>query len=174
VTLAGYRFNNDVRYRGEDHPSQTQFTPDYVLVPVRAALGGTIGLDPCTTEDNPVGAARFYCPPADGGALDWDAETIFVNPPYGKVREHWVQRCADAGMRGSQVILLMPAATDTLIFQQALATANEVLFIQGRVKFGTLRPNRRQVAASHPSALLSWNALLEECSYLGTRLKIRG
>jgi hypothetical protein len=170
---AGHRFDNDLRYRGDGHPNQSQFTPSYVLEPVRAALGG-IGLDPCTSADNPVKADRFYCPPADGAAEPWDADTIFVNPPYSKARERWVRRCAEAGYAGSAVVLLMPAATDTRIFQFALRTASAVVFIQGRVKFGTLRPNRRQEAASHPSALLGWNADLTPCACLGVVVGLRG
>lgn len=158
--------DNGLRYRAEDHPAQTQFTPAYVLGPVRRALGG-IELDPCTTPANPVGAGRFYAPPVDGASQPWDAETIFVNPPYGKARERWVKRCIEAAQAGSLVVLLMPAATDTRIFQKALAAASGAVLIRGRVKFGVLRPNRRQVAASHPSALIGWNVDLAPCAHLG-------
>ena len=162
--------SNDIRYRSGDHPNQTQFTPTYVLDPVRVDLGGVIGLDPCTTLDNPVGAATFYTPEDDGLVQPWDvADTIFVNPPYSKAREPWVERCIAAGERGLRVILLMPAATDTRIFQTAVSTSTAVVYIKGRVKFGTLRPNRRQHAASHPSALIGWNTDLEACSALGLR-----
>ena len=162
-----------MRYRAEDHESQCQLTPAYVLDPVRAALGGVIELDPCTTPDNPVKAERYYCPPADGAAESWDAGTIFVNPPYSKARERWVRRCIQAGLYGSQVVLLMPAATDTRIFQDALATASAVVFVRGRLKFGVLRDNRRQAAASHPSALIGWNTSLEPCRDLGLLLQVR-
>ena len=152
---ASHRFNNDLRYRPDDHPNQTQFTPEYVLDPIRRALGG-IELDPCTTPDNPVGADRFYAPPVDGLAEPWDAETIFVNPPYGKAREKWVDRCIAEGGPGRRIALLIPAHTDTRCFQRALMSAWSCAFLRGRVKFGVLRPNRRQVAASHPSAVLFW------------------
>lgn len=138
-----------------------------MLDPVRQALGGTIGLDPCTTPANPVGADRFYCPPTDGAVEPWSSATIFVNPPYGKARERWVLRCIESAAAGSAVVLLIPAATDTRIFQKAVSTATAVVFIRGRVKFGTLRPNRRQEAASHPSALIGWNTGLVPCSHLG-------
>jgi hypothetical protein len=153
---ASHRFDNTLRYRAEDHPNQTQLTPPYVLDPVREALGG-IGLDPCTLPDNPCGADRWYALPTDGAEQPWDAETIYVNPPYGKARERWVARCMEAAEAGSRVVLLIPAHTDTRIFQRAAPTTSHVVFIRGRVKFGVLRPNRRQVAASHPSALLCWN-----------------
>ena len=139
---------------------------------VRDALG-RIELDPCTTPDNPVDADLFYAPPEhDGAELPWDAQSIFVNPPYGKARERWVRRCIEAGKEGKRVVLLMPAATDTRIFQEALTTATEVVFVRGRLKFGVLRPNRRQVAASHPSALIGWNAQLRITRSLGVYLRL--
>jgi hypothetical protein len=169
VTHADHRFNNALRYRDADHPAQTQFTPDYVLEPVRQILDG-IGLDPCTTSDNPTGAVRFYAPPQDGLSLPWNADSIFVNPPYGKAREPWMLRCARAGSEGARVALLVPAATDTRIFQRTVDSASYVVFIRGRVKFGVLRPNRRQAAASHPSALLVWNADWWPVGHLGLRM----
>lgn len=171
MTNAAHRFNNNLRYRNGSHPQQTQLTPEYVLEPVREALGGFIDLDPCTLPDNPCGASRFYAPPEDGLTLPWDAETIYANPPYGKAREPWVERCMDAGRQGARVVLLIPAATDTRVFQRALITASEALLIQGRVKFGVLRPNRRQQAASHPSALIAWNCSLTRCVHLGVSIK---
>jgi len=165
-SVASHRFNNDLRYRPADHPQQTQLTPPYILNPVRTALGG-IELDPCTLPDNPVGAERWYTVADDGLTQPWSFATIFVNPPYGKAREPWVERCIEAAAHGSKVVLLIPAHTDTRIFQRALSSASAVVFIRGRVKFGTLRPNRRQEAASHPSALIGWNVDLSCCSALG-------
>lgn len=171
MTAAAHRFNNDLRYREGDHPNQTQFTPRYVLDPVRVDLGGTIGLDPCTTYGNPVNAKRIYTVEEDGLEMPWVGPgwvpRIFVNPPYGKAREPWVERCIENGALGQKVVLLIPAATDTRIFQRAATSADAVVFIRGRVKFGTLRPNRRQVAASHPSALIGWNTDLTASSTLG-------
>ena len=153
---AGHRFNNELRYRDDDHELQRQLTPSYVLEPVRSALGG-IELDPCTEPNNPTGADRFYARPTDGAAESWEAQSIFCNPPYSKARERWVDRCMEAAERGSRVVLLMPSHTDTRTFHKAIRTASHVLFIKGRVKFGVLRDNGRQEAASHPSCLICWN-----------------
>lgn len=165
------RFDNGLRYRDEDHPAQTALTPAYLLDPIRADLGGVIGLDPCTTPDNPVDALRFHTPPVDGAAEDWTAVSVYCNPPYGKVRDRWVDRCIEAGAAGIPTILLIPAAADTRTWQRAAASANAVVFVRGRVKFGTLRPNRRQVAASHPSSLIGWNTDLAACSALGMAVR---
>ena len=169
MNKAAFRFNNDLRYRENGHPNQRQLTPPYVLEPARAALGG-IELDPCTEPDNPCKAERFYTEADDGLSQPWDAATIYVNPPYSRAREPWVERCIQAGAEGRGVVLLIPAHTDTRIFQRALSTATAVVFIKGRVKFGVLRANRRQEAASHPSALIGWNVDLDACSKLGHRV----
>lgn len=86
-TNAAHRFDNGLRYREADHPNQTALTPPYVLEPVRATLGGFIDLDPCAIPENNCRAERFYAPPQDGLGLPWDADRIYVNPPYGKARE---------------------------------------------------------------------------------------
>ena len=165
---AAHRFDNDLRYRSGTHDMQRQLTPPYVLEPARQALGGLIDLDPCTEPDNPTAAAKIYTVDDDGLAQPWDAQAIYVNPPYGKAREPWVLRCVDAAAEGRSVVLLIPAHTDTRIFQKAMETASWVLLIKGRVKFGVLRQNRRQEAASHPSALIGWNADPGPVSHLGT------
>jgi hypothetical protein len=164
---AAHRFNNDLRYRDGEHPQQTQLTPAYVLEPVRQALDG-IDTDPCTEPDNPTGACWYYTAEQDGLTRAW-LGSVYCNPPYGKAREPWARKCIEHASVGNRVVLLMPAATDTRIFQEALTSADEVLFIKGRVKFGVLRPNRRQQAASHPSALFGWNVSLAPCAHLGLR-----
>ena len=156
MNIAAHRFNNDLRYRDDAHPMQRQLTPGYVLEPIRKALG-SIELDPCTEPDNPTRATMFYTPPVDGADEPWDAATIYVNPPYSKARERWVNRCIEAAATGSSVALLMPSHTDTRLFHRAIGTASHVVFIRGRVKFGVLRSNRRQEAASHPSCVILWN-----------------
>lgn len=169
--VAAHRFDNALRRRAENHPAQTALTPPYLLDPIRADLGGLIGLDPCTTPDNPTGALVWYAPPTDGAAEEWGGPSVYVNPPYGEARERWVDRCMLLG-RYTDVptILLIPAATDTRIWQRAAASATALVFVRGRVKFGIPRANGRQVAASHPSSLIGWNTNLSACAAtLGVR-----
>lgn len=165
--VASHRFNNDLRYRDDFHPNQTQLTPPYALEPIRQALGGVIELDPCTEPDNPTGATRFYALPVDGAEQPWDAESIFCNPPYSKARERWALRCIGAGERDARVALLIPAHPDTRIFQKLMRSAHAVVFVRGRLKFGIPRDNGRQQAASHGSAILVWNCDVEPLRTLG-------
>ena len=175
VGVAAHRFDNELRYGDGDHPRQWQLTPKYVLELVRRDLGGRIDLDPCTFPDNPTKAVDFFTVEDDGLRVDWyPAPSVYCNPPYGRAREPWVRKCIAQGTETtSPVILLIPAATDTRIFQEACNTAQAVVFTQGRLKFGTRRENRRQHAASHPSALIGWNTDLDACAKLGLQMEVK-
>lgn len=151
---ARHRFDNAKRRRPEHHKRQAMLTPEYVLGPSRELLGG-IGLDPCTEPDNPTGASVWYSLPDDGCTLPWNAETVWCNPPYGESRDRWVTKCIIEGDK-RRVLLLIPAHTETRIFQKALMSCVSVLFIKARLRFGVLRENRRQEAASHGSALFGF------------------
>lgn len=163
-----HRFDNAKRRRPESHVRQAMLTPGYVLEPIRELLGG-IGLDPCTEPDNPTRADVFYCPPQDGCVLPWEASTVFCNPPYGLARDRWVKRCI-AESAGRKIILLIPAATETRIFHLALQNCASVLLVKARLRFGVLRENGRQEAASHGSALFGFNVNLGPLKNLGTVL----
>lgn len=132
-------------------------------------LGG-IGLDPCTEPDNPTRADSFYCLPDDGCALPWAAETVFCNPPYGEVRTRWVERCIEEG-RERRVVLLMPSKTETRISQRALLNCTSVLMVRARLRFGLVRKNGTQEAASHGSAVFGFNVDLSPLGHLGCVLQ---
>ena len=166
---ASHRFDNAKRRRPEHHARQAMLTPGYVLEPIRELLCG-IGLDPCTEPDNPTRAERFYCPPQDGCDLPWEAASVFCNPPYGEVRGRWVERCIAEGTF-RPVVLLIPAHTETRICQKVLASAKSVMFVKARLRFGVLRENGRQEAASHGSLIASWGVDLASLNYLGVVLR---
>jgi len=167
--IAAHRFDNAKRRRPDSHARQAMLTPPYLLEPVRELLGD-IGLDPCTEPDNPTRARSFYCLPEDGCTLPWDAETVWCNPPYGEARDRWVDRClAEGAVR--KVLLLIPAHTETRTFQRALQACTSVLLVKSRLRFGVLRENGRQEAASHGSALFGFGVDLSPLAAMGTILR---
>jgi phage N-6-adenine-methyltransferase len=92
-------------------------------------------LDPCATKEN-AKCTKFYTKDDDGLTKDWSGETVFVNPPYGRVIGKWVKKCHDEYLKGTTIVLLIPSRTDTIyqhsfVFNQARA----VLFMKGRLKF---------------------------------------
>lgn len=170
---ASHRFDNEKRRRPDHHARQAMLTPAYVLEPVRKLLGH-IGLDPCTEPDNPTGALSYYSLPNDGCSLPWTASTVFCNPPYGEARDRWIDRCIAEAALGKRIVLLIPAHPDTRSFQRAMQNCTSILFCKGRLKFGVLRENGRQEAASHGSALIAFNLDLTPLDALGVVMKPNG
>lgn len=156
MSIAHHRFDNEKRRRPDHHARQAMLTPNYVIEPIKIHFG-EIGLDPCTEPENPLGAKKHYHLPMDGCCLPWDADFIFCNPPYGEARDRWVDRCIAESKSGKKIMLLIPAATETRPFQKAMEESKSILFFKGRLKFGVLRDNGRQEAASHGSALFGFN-----------------
>lgn len=119
-------------------------TPDEFLSLVREVFGGDIGLDPCTTSENPTRAVWIRTPPVEGhdnpGGLDHAWETppgfpgVYMNPPYGRGIAPWVRKARDEGAGGTEIIALLPARPDTKWFQDVW-TAPVVCFWKGRLKF---------------------------------------
>lgn len=167
---ASHRFDNEKRRRGDNHDRQRMLTPAYVLEPIRELLGG-IELDPCTEPDNPTGATQWYSPPQDGCTMPWTAGTVFCNPPYGEARNRWVEKCIREG-EFRKVVLLIPSHTETRIFQRALAKSKSVVFVNARLRFGVLRENRRQEAASHGSAIIGFGVDVAPLRMLGIAMRV--
>jgi hypothetical protein len=106
---------------------------------------GQVDLDPCSNEHSMVNAKVEYKLPVDGLKESWRYETIFINPPYGKVKENktsiynWIEKGVEAFENGSEILFLIPVATNTkhfknLIFKKACG----ICFLEDtRLKFWT-------------------------------------
>lgn len=129
-------------------------TPPDVVELVRSLWGGKIGLDPCAPPDpahviakgNMAGPAGS---PADGLAARWRG-TVYVNPPFSGLAD-WAAKCSAEGKAGAEVVLLLPARTDTAYWHDHIATAQAVCFWRGRMRF-VGAPS----SAPFPAALAYW------------------
>lgn len=129
-------------------------TPAVVLDRVRKV--DPIGLDPCTSRDNPTGASTYYTgDPWDGLAESWNLGDnpyglVYVNPPYSTCAA-WVDK-AIAESAFVSVILLVAARPDTKWWRRAWDAADAVAFWRGRLRF-VGAPS----CAPFPSALFALN-----------------
>lgn len=63
--------------------------------------------------------------------------TVFCNPPYGKVIGNWVKKAHEEAQKPhTTVVMLIPARTDTKYFHDYIYAKHEIRFIRGRLKFG--------------------------------------
>ncbi len=119
-------------------------TPQKYVNAVKEVFGGTINLDPCSNFDSIVKAEHeFIFPYQDGLMEPWDFERIYVNPPYGYDKEtgtsikDWFEKIAGAYARGSEIIALVPVATNTSHWKNFVyPVASSVCFLYDtRLKF---------------------------------------
>lgn len=84
----------------------------------------------------------------DGLSCEWK-EHNFVNPPYSKLKE-WIRKAIKEYKKGKEVVLLIPARTDTQAFKMLYEVGCHFTFIVGRLKFGG-----SDGAAPFPSVLVT-------------------
>lgn len=147
----------DVHYNSDRQDWQT---PDHLLDLIRGYRA--IRLDPCTEIENPTKAQDIFIKVDDGITQDWEMDKgglVYVNPPYGREQKFWVEKCvSEAAKRpfllqndlGSEIILLVPARTDTVHWHHGIiAHAEAICYIKGRIKF-----RGAHNSAPFPSALV--------------------
>ena len=106
-------------------------------------------LDPCANKTN-AKCKKYYTQKDDGLTKDWEGETVFVNPPYGRELKHWVKKAyLESRKNNTTVVLLCPSRTDTQYFHDYMMKASELHFIKGRIKFEN--KNKTNNSAPFPS-----------------------
>lgn len=138
---------------GHHHPNEgatnVWLTPKWVIDAV-----GPFDLDPCAATDRPFSCARVnYTVEDDGLTKPWGG-TVWLNPPYGPHVAKWMRRLIDHG----NGIALIFARTETRYNQPALAAADGVLFIEGRLFFLYPDGTAAKANAGAPSMLLAYGA----------------
>lgn len=92
-------------------------------------------LDPCCTPET-AKCKKYYTPKENGLLQDWDGETVFCNPPYGRELPRWIEKCYfESRKPNTTVVMLIPARTDTIAFHKYIYNKAEIRFIKGRIKF---------------------------------------
>lgn len=89
-------------------------------------------LDPCATEENHK-CDRYFTKEQDWLKQSRDNEIVFCNPPYWKEIKNRVKKWYES--RGGEIVMLLPARTDTKRFHDYIYHKSEIRFIKGRLKF---------------------------------------
>ena len=106
-------------------------------------------LDPCASDSN-AKCAKYYTKIDNGLDQDWEGETVFMNPPYGRDIKNWIKKAHEESKKpNTTVVCLIPSRTDTKYWHDHVMKAKEIRFVKGRLKFGDA-----QNAAPFPSAVV--------------------
>lgn len=108
-------------------------------------------LDPCATAEN-AKCDKYFTIEDDGLKQDWSGFRVFCNPPYGRKISKWVEKCYHEAQKGTFIVMLIPARTDTAYFHDYIYHKADIKFIRGRLKFG----NAEQ-GAPFPSMVVIYN-----------------
>jgi phage N-6-adenine-methyltransferase len=112
-------------------------------------------LDPCATHEN-AKCAHYFTKEENGLAQEWHG-TVFMNPPYGREISKWVAKAKQESLKGTTVVCLLPARTDTRWWHDHIWDNNKhrprnkvkIRLLKGRLKFGD-----SQNSAPFPSAIV--------------------
>ena len=59
---------------------------------------------------------KYYTVKEDGLKQDWQGETVFCNPPYGRATKIGLKNAIRRAESNTTVVMLIPARTDTTYF----------------------------------------------------------
>lgn len=91
-------------------------------------------LDPCSTKENHK-CKKYYTINDNGLEKSWENEIVYMNPPYGREIIKWVEKAYNENLKGTTIVCLLPARTDTKWFHNYIYKKHEIRFIKGRLKF---------------------------------------
>ncbi len=148
--------NNLAIHFSSDSPEW--YTPPVVLEKVVACLG-EIDLDPCSNTSHTVPATAHFTA-ADGGLEGVWAGRVFMNPPYGREIDQWIEKLVEEFEFGhvTQALALVPARVDTAWFRRLAAFP--VAFWRGRITF--IGPDGSGNPAPFPSAIIALGIPVED------------
>lgn len=91
-------------------------------------------LDVCALPET-AKCDKYYTPNENALIQNWEG-TCWMNPPYGREIYEWIEKAYYESTKGSTVVCLIPARTDTKYWHDFCMKASEIRFIKGRLKFG--------------------------------------
>jgi len=108
-------------------------------------------LDLCATSENHK-CDKYFTKEIDGLKQEWPG-VCWCNPPYSNISK-WVEKAYNEAQKGSIIVMLIPARTDTRWFHNwiYMMYGVEVEFIKGRLKFSGSKWN-----APFPSMIVTFN-----------------
>ncbi|GGF76371.1 hypothetical protein GCM10011332_32940 [Terasakiella brassicae] len=134
--------------------SDQWFTPFELLNTLYDACGVMqFDLDPCSPPEYlaHTKAKKRFCVESgdDGLAEDWRGKTIFMNPPYGRGIDKWVEKACTEVANGNAktVIGLLPVKADTDWWHNHVAMKADMFVFNGRLKFGNAKGSGRFASA---------------------------
>ena len=126
------------------------------------AVFGRFDLDVCASPKNRV-CEKFFDKDQNGLEQDWQGSLIWVNPPYSQKNE-FIEKAHREAQKGTKIIILFPAFTETKWFSDLKAKSDWLLFLTGRLVFNE---HAQKETAKFSNVLAFFNIEKTELADLG-------
>lgn len=143
--------------------SDRHFTSPTILAAVAEQWPEGISLDPCWDPESDVKADKVFDARQgeDGLLLPWTAAgrvrtlapRVWCNPPWSATGP-WCMRAAQHGAQGGEVLLFLPASTDTVAVQTYVLPHADICLLAARPKFS--RPGSSKMVAAMTPCMIAY------------------
>lgn len=133
------------------HQSARAITDEWLTPPEIIHSLGEFDLDPCSPVNRPWDTAKTHY--SDYGLLkDWFGR-VWLNPPYGRHIDDWMDRLS---LYGNGIALIFARTETEMFFRCVWGRADAVLFIKGRLFFYTVDGVQAKSNSGAPSVLVAY------------------
>ena len=98
--------------------------------------------------------------------LPWNGR-IWLNPPYGKQTQIWLNRLA---AHGTGTALIFARTETEMFFREVWGRADMILFLRGRIRFHHVDGSLGEYTGGDPSCLVAYGAL-DKAHLMDSKLK---
>jgi hypothetical protein len=135
------------------HHSANMRTDEWLTPPTIVRSLGEFDLDPCSPINRPWATAKKHYSILDNGlSKEWEGR-VWMNPPYGKELERWMNKLA---FHGNGISLIFARTETATFFNCVWEKANSIFFMKGRLKFYTVEGKEAEFNGGAPSVLISY------------------
>lgn len=127
-------------------------TVEWLTPPDLVKKLGEFDLDPCTPINPPfVHAKTNFTVIDDGLTKSWFGR-IYMNPPYGKGMETWIEKLKN---HGNGIVLIFARTETKCFFNHIWYDADAILFVKGRIKFYNIDGEQKGTSGA-PSVFIAY------------------
>ena len=103
---------------------------------------------------------RYFTAADDGLSKSWAGERCYMNPPYGRDMNKWIEKANYETMDKCPLVVgLLPVRASTKWFHNHVLPNAEIRFIKGRLKFGAKKADKKLSPAPFASMVVIWRNL---------------
>ncbi|HRP90811.1 MAG TPA: DNA N-6-adenine-methyltransferase [Edaphocola sp.] len=148
-------------------------TIEWLTPPELVKKLGAFDLDPCTPINPPFVHAKTNLNIMDDGLKKEWFGRVYMNPPYGKGMENWIEKLK---RHGNGIALIFARTETKCFFNHIWDDADAVLFVKGRIKFYNIDGEQKGPPGA-PSIFVAYGkenaGILEKADICGKFIRLK-